>query len=93
MLVVVFQQSWKGVGRWQSNRAQRAEDAKDVDTKDHELLHEMADVMMDKPATLFKSGSKGIVTRFTDLEGTVSSVQTDVSAIRVMLEQQQQQPK
>lgn len=86
-MVVVFQQAWKGVGRWQDARQLRVENAKDVDVKDHELLHEIADVMMDKPAGIFSRGTKGIVTRFGDLETQVSTVQNDVTAIRKLLEE------
>lgn len=89
ILVVTFQQTWKGISRWQGAREKAAEDAKDVDAKDHVLLHEMADVMMDKPATLFSQGSKGIVTRFGIVETTLGNVQSDVSAIRQMLEERQ----
>lgn len=89
MLVVVFQQTWKGIGRWQGAREKAAEDAKNVDAKDHTLLHEMADVMMDKPATLFSQGSKGIVTRFGIVETTLGNVQADVKAIRDLLEERQ----
>lgn len=52
-----------------------------MDVKDHELLHEMAEVMMDKPAGVFTRGSKGLVTRFGVLETNVSDIQTNIQTI------------
>lgn len=74
VLVVVFQRSYKAITKWQDGR-------KDVDDQDHKLLHEMADVMMDKPSGVFSKGSKGLVTRFGDLEGKVEEVAIAVGQI------------
>lgn len=62
--VILCQQTYKGVARWQEAR-------KDVDDRDHQLLHEMAAVMMDQPGTLFSKASPGLITRFNDLETVV----------------------
>lgn len=74
VLVVVFQRSYRGIGKWQEGR-------KDVDAKDHELLHEIADVMMDKPASAFGKGSKGLVTRFGDMDNKVDAIAETVETI------------
>lgn len=74
VLVVVFQRTYKGITKWQEGR-------KDVDDKDHLLLHELADVMMDKPAGMFAKGSNGLVTRFGQLEGKVEEIAVAVGQI------------
>lgn len=72
--MIVFQRTYKGIGKWQEGR-------KDVDKEDHDLLHEIADVMMDKQATAFGKGSKGLVTRFGDMESKVDGIAETVETI------------
>lgn len=79
--VVVFQRTYKRIGAWQEGR-------RDVDSKDHKLLHEMADVMMDRPSGPFNKGSLGIVSRVGNLETIVSGVKDTVDQILHKLENQ-----
>lgn len=72
--VVLFQRTYKAINAWQNGR-------RDVDDQDKKLLHELADVMMDKPAGVFNKGSKGLVSRFGDLEGKVEEVAVAVGQI------------
>lgn len=74
VLVIVFQRTYKGISKWQDGR-------KDVDSADKKLLHELADVMMDKPAGVFNKGSKGIVSRFGELETKVEEIAVAVGQI------------
>lgn len=57
------------------------EDRKNVDDKDHDLLHQMVDVMMDKPPSLFSKGSVGVVTRLGNVEETVTTIKSVVDQI------------
>jgi hypothetical protein len=74
MLVVIFQQTYKAISHWQDGR-------RNVEDKDRVLLHELADVMMDKPSGVFSKGSKGIVTRFGELETKVEEIAVAVGQI------------
>lgn len=75
VIVVLCQQTYRFVTRWQESR-------KDVESKDHDLLHELADVMQDKPPTVFnRNGSPGLVTRFGTLETTVGEIAATVNTI------------
>lgn len=74
VVVVLCQQTYKWITRWQEGR-------KSVDDKDHQLLHEMADVLMDKPAGVFSRSAPGLVTRFGTLEAKVEEVAVAVGQI------------
>lgn len=72
--VIAFQQTYKGITRWQEGR-------NDVEDADRKLLHELADVMMDKPVGIFSKSSKGLVTRFGELEVKVEEIAVAVGQI------------
>jgi hypothetical protein len=74
VIVIVCQRTWKIIGKWQDGR-------KNVDQHDHDLLHQIADVMLDKPAGIFTKASPGLVSRFDTLESTVNNMSDKVTAI------------
>lgn len=74
VIVIVFQRTYKWIALWQESR-------RSVDDKDHQLLHEIADVMMDKPAGPFSSSHPGIVTRFGALEQKVNDINDKLDTV------------
>lgn len=66
VVVVLCQQTYKWVAKWQEAR-------RTVDDTDHKLLHEMAGVMLDQPGSLFSKARPGLISRFDELEQTVSA--------------------